>query len=137
MSIYFGRGLPFGCDCDPYDCGPASHDDDCPARVAEREWISRSRPALGLLAELLQEAEKQDARYGRFKSDVPGMRLAVAALQDEAEEVRKAWRAERKADGWPDTAMEAMQVAAVALRLVIASRLTPDGLTPSEESHGG
>lgn len=128
MRIYTGAPLPFGCDCDPYDCGPASHDDDCPARIAEFDWINRNRPALGLVDELLREAERQQDRYGSFVSDVGGMRLAAAALEDEAAEVKQAWRAERKADGWTAMAEEAMQVAAVALRLVIASRLGADGL---------
>lgn len=125
MSLYLPGPLPFGCDCDPYDCGPASHDTDCPARTAERDWISRNRPLLGLLDELLREVEQQDRRYGPFKADVSGMRLAAAALEDEADEVKRAWRAERKVDGWPDTATEAMQVAAVALRLVVATRQGP------------
>jgi hypothetical protein len=117
--------LPFGCNCDPYDCGPASHSEDCPALPIERDWISVNRAKLGLVDELLREMERQDRNYGCFSGDVPGVRLAVAALEDEIAEVRAAWRRERKVPEWDDTITEALQLAAVALRLVRDARIGP------------
>lgn len=110
-------GLPFDCNCDPYDCGPASHDTDCPARIPETDWINQHRRAIPMLDALLSEVARQDRAYGRFSPDVSGVRLAAAALEDEAEETRRSWRDERKRDGWPETIVEAIQTAAVAIRL--------------------
>lgn len=111
-------GLPFGCTCDPYDCGPASHDTDCPARTPESDWVNRWRREIPTLDALLNEISRQDRAYGPFRSDVAGVRLAAAVLEDETREVRGAWRSERKTDGWDATTTEALQAAAVALRLI-------------------
>lgn len=59
----------------------------------------------------------QHVKYGPFGTDVAGIRLGVAVLEDEVREALGAWREERAADGWPMVYEEIMQVAAVALRL--------------------
>lgn len=90
------------------DCGllvwQEGADDPCPARA--------------MLAEIQRVMAQQEAKYGPFVADVPGVRLAVAVLEDETAEVRDAWREERRVDSWEHTREEAMQVAVVALRLV-------------------
>lgn len=88
--------------------------------------MNRHRRKLPLLDALLAEMERQDGAYGWFESNVKGVRLAIAALEDEAEETRHAWRAERKAEGWPETIIEAVQTAAVAMRLA-RDAARPDG----------
>lgn len=88
------------------------------------ENIGDLLPFMSLLATAMRF---QDRRYGPFGTDVGGVRLAVACLEDEVAEVRAAWREERRDDGWPHTCEEAAQVAAVAMRLWIAVRKeTPD-----------
>ncbi|MET0601365.1 MAG: hypothetical protein ABW167_05190 [Baekduia sp.] len=84
------------------------------------------RKYLPLFERLAAEMDRQRHNYGDFVSDVPGVRLAAAALEDEAEEVRRAWRDERKVAGWPHTEEEALQVAAVAARLVAALGVRSD-----------
>jgi len=73
-----------------------------------------------LLAEIAREVARQDEKHGPFDgaSRLGTSRLAVACLEDEVEEVRLAWRAERKADTFAHTREEAIQVAAVAIRAV-------------------
>jgi hypothetical protein len=70
-----------------------------------------------VVALLVGEATRQDARYGPFPPTVAGLRLAVAYLQDETGETQPAWRAGRPA-GWEALRGEAPQAAAVAIRLV-------------------
>ena len=73
-----------------------------------------------------REVERQRAKYGPFSDGVGGMRLAVAVLEDEVAEVRDAWRSERRASHWGATHSEALQVAAVAVRLLVDTGLAPD-----------
>ena len=64
---------------------------------------------------------KQVERYGGFEPTLPGLRLAVACLEDEVAEVRDAWRAERRGPGgWSQTYDELLDVAAVAIRALAA-----------------
>ena len=66
---------------------------------------------------LLAEIARQDAKHGPFEGTILGRsRLAIACLEDEVQEVRDAWRAERKATTWEATREEVLQVAAVAMR---------------------
>jgi NTP pyrophosphatase (non-canonical NTP hydrolase) len=60
----------------------------------------------------------QDRRYGSFGSDVAGVRLALACLQDELAEALDAWRTERRSPHWGATGSEVMDVVAVAVRLL-------------------
>lgn len=90
------------------------------------DWLNQHRRKIPLLDAVLMEMERQDHSHGWFESNAKGLRLAVAALEDEAEETRHAWRAERKRDGWPQTITEAVQTAAVALRLA-RDAAQPDG----------
>lgn len=72
------------------------------------EWVAR------LVAE---EIERQDARYGAFADDVTSVRLAIACLEDETREVREAWQEWKKRPDWYSLREEAIQVAAIAMRL--------------------
>lgn len=67
---------------------------------------------------LVREIENQDRQYGRFENSTGGMRLGVACLEDEVREVRDAWREGRHSLSWFELRQEAIQVAAVAMRLV-------------------
>lgn len=88
--------------------------------------------ALELVARTVRQ---QTERYGRFDADVGGARLAIACLEDEVAETLDAWRAERRRDAWNETTIEAVQVAAVAVRLAIALSLEriPRNLTTRTE----
>jgi hypothetical protein len=71
----------------------------------------------GMLAEVEVEIERQDEKHGPFEGTQLGRsRLAIACLEDEVEEAKKAWRDERKASTWHHTRQEVLQVAAVAIR---------------------
>jgi len=74
-----------------------------------------------LLTELDREVIRQDAKHGptfNAASELGRVRLGVACLEDEVEETRDAWREDRRTGDWSHTREEALQVAAVALRLV-------------------
>jgi hypothetical protein len=64
----------------------------------------------------------QDRRYGPFTADVGGVRLGLACLEDEIDEAKHAWRAERKpkrgTKAWAETTAEVMDVVAVGVRLL-------------------
>lgn len=70
-----------------------------------------------LIYRLLEEIARQDAKHGPFEGTILGRsRLAIACLEDEVQETREAWRAERQATTWEQTRTEMLQVAAVAIR---------------------
>ncbi len=79
-----------------------------------------------LVEELQNEIYRQDVRYGETFGGtmrVGRIRLGVACLEDEVEEVRLAWREDRRTESLPvasyaNVREEALQVAALALRLV-------------------
>lgn len=71
------------------------------------------------LSALDGEIEKQYAKYGPFRNYVGGMRLGIAALEDEVAEAYDAWRDERRENNWSHTRTELLQVAAVAMRLLL------------------
>ena len=76
---------------------------------------------MSLRDELDGEVRRQDAKHGtEFNAASPlgRIRLGVACLEDEVEETRNAWRDDRKTWDFPNVREEALQVAAVALRLV-------------------
>jgi hypothetical protein len=64
----------------------------------------------------------QDSRYGPFTRDIPGVRLALACLEDEMDEAKQAWRSDRKpkpgTEGWAATTSEVMDIVAVGVRLL-------------------
>lgn len=71
--------------------------------------------------ELKDEMSRQDVKHGtRFNagSALGRIRLGVACLEDEVEETRNAWREDRRTGHYRHTREEALQVAAVAMRLV-------------------
>lgn len=84
--------------------------------------MSASTGALARLQEQLDdEVRRQDAKHGtEFNAGTAlgRVRLGVACLEDEVEETRNAWREDRKTWDFPHVREEALQVAAVALRLV-------------------
>lgn len=70
-----------------------------------------------LLAALVREIHRQDAKHGPFQGSQLGRsRLALACLEDELREALEAWREERRSPAWDKTQAEVLQVAAVALR---------------------
>jgi hypothetical protein len=68
------------------------------------------------------EVARQDDRWGEFENRRPSIRLAFACLEDEVDEARRAYEADRHDDfcglGFSDTQAELVQVAAIALRLL-------------------
>lgn len=79
-----------------------------------------------LLAELAREIERQDRIHpAGFPNTRDGQRAGIAAMEDELDETKAAWRDERSIEGWPETHMEAMQVAAIAVRMIRDGRV-PD-----------
>jgi hypothetical protein len=92
---------------------------------------------VGLLAELLVEVSTQDCEHqGGYPATRDGVRLGLAAAEDELVEAREAWRDERRVAGWPATRGELLQVAAVALRVArsidAADRETEKARPPAE-----
>ena len=74
-------------------------------------------PMRHLVAALLAEVERQDAKHGPYEGTPLGRsRLALATLEDEVAEAVQAWRDERRVAEWTNTRAEVFQVAAVALR---------------------
>lgn len=83
--------------------------------------VPQPNKAVDVIAEELSaEVSRQDALYGPFGGQMPvgRLRLGVAVLQDECDEVLEAWAADRKTGDWSHTREESLQVAAVAMRLV-------------------
>jgi len=69
-------------------------------------------------AAVRDEVARQDATYGPFDASVGSMRLAVAYLQDESAECFEAWQKWKRRPDWFRLRGEAIQLAAVAYRLV-------------------
>ena len=65
-----------------------------------------------------KEMVRQDEKYAPFSSDVATVRLAIACMEDEVREVRQAWQEWHQRPDWLGVRTEAVQLAAVALRLV-------------------
>lgn len=99
---------------DPYNGG----EDHLPVPI----WIS------SVVEMALREVRRQDEIHpAGFPATRDGLRLGLAALQDEVREAEEAWRADRRRDGvcpWINhggehsTEVELLQVAAIALRMV-------------------
>jgi hypothetical protein len=95
------------------------------SRAWRRRRLPRARPLLGcdggmvrLVAELLVEVSTQDFEHqGGYPATRDGVRLGLAAAEDELVEAHDAWRDERRVAGWRATRGELLQVAAVALRV--------------------
>lgn len=94
---------------------------------------SASRIEAETLAWLQTEVTRQDTVMGGYHPDRDGVRMAISSLEDEVEEAKLAWRVERsgspqphdscgptcdRSHAWRQTRSEALQVAAIALRLV-------------------
>lgn len=90
---------------------------------AERSSLFDDVPLAPLWNLLERTMRHQERKYGPFGDDVAGMRLGLAVLADELAEALESWRSERRVDGWPETHVEVMQLAAVACRLLIDTRL--------------
>lgn len=72
-----------------------------------------------LLAALFDEVLRQDEIHpSGFPSTRDGLRLGIAALEDETREARESHRLERRSDGWPDTRGELLQAMAVCFRMI-------------------
>lgn len=88
----------------------------------------------GALRWLQTECDNQDhAMGGGYTPDRDGVRMAISSIEDELHELKEAWRKERsggpqphgncgptcdRSHAWRQTKGEAVQVAAIALRLV-------------------
>jgi hypothetical protein len=86
-----------------------------------------------VIARLIDEVVGQDvAMSGGYEPDRDGVRMAISSLEDEVRELLDAWREERdggprphihcgptcdRPHAWRHTRVEAMQVAAIAIRL--------------------
>jgi Zn-dependent M32 family carboxypeptidase len=83
---------------------------------------------------LLREINRQDEKHGPYErqSRLGVSRLALATLEDEVAEAKDAWREERRAEDWPHTREEVLQVAAVAVR-TLRDALHPETIDPSEQ----
>lgn len=72
----------------------------------------------GRLALLLQEIERQDEVHPHgYPATRDGMRLGLAALEDEVKEAFDEWREHRRVPDWGCLDVELLQVAAVAMRM--------------------
>jgi hypothetical protein len=66
---------------------------------------------------LADELDRQDQHHrDGFPATRDGLRLALAAIEDETMEAKDAHRAERRIDGWSETRAELIQIAVVAIR---------------------
>jgi hypothetical protein len=71
------------------------------------------------IIDLMEEVARQDRLHREgYPADRNGLRLALAAIEDELDEAKMAHRAERRVAGWHETREEILQIAAVALRAV-------------------
>lgn len=76
-----------------------------------------------VLTEVHAEVYRQDEIHSAgYPATRDGIRLGIAAAQDELDETLEAWRAGRREADWGTAAGEAIQVAAVLLRMVRAIR---------------
>lgn len=89
-----------------------AHEAACPTRNAE---VGR-----GLLDEVAEEMMRQDANHPTgYPPTRDGVRLGIAAAEDELAETKDAWRRGRgRGPDWSDVRMEAIQTVAVLLRMV-------------------
>ena len=89
--------------------------------------MTTQTPQTSLTFELAAEIDRQDRKHGGFSAmtALGRSRLAIACLEDEVQEVKGAWRQERRIDGWPHTEEELLQVAAVAMRALRDLREDP------------
>ncbi len=99
------------------------------------DWLDVPRPMLDLQEEIdRQDGIAEAAGYG-YPFTRNGVRLGIAALEDELTEVREAWRADKnhlESGAW-HLREELLQVAAVAVRIAREIPIDPqsaDGWTP-------
>lgn len=69
-------------------------------------------------SEVLREVAKQDSNYGSFGTTAPEVLLALACLDEELEEAKQQWRDWKSRPDWFGLRKEAVQIAAIALRLI-------------------
>lgn len=81
--------------------------------------MERAEAAQSVAADLLAEIRRQDeihpSGYPRTRD---GIRLGIAAAEDELFETKEAWRLGKASGWWDNVRMEALQTAAVLIRLV-------------------
>lgn len=84
------------------------------------ELSEKGRQYERLTDQILSRVWVQDDKHGPFDraTSVASVRLAIACLEDEIKETKKAWRKERKAPHWNRTCDEALDVAAIAFRIL-------------------
>ena len=71
-----------------------------------------------LAGRLVAEVDRQDRIHpGGYPADRDGLRLGLAALEDETREAYDEWRVHRRVAGWGGLAGELLQVAGVAMRM--------------------
>ena len=68
-----------------------------------------------LLAEIRRQDEIHPSGYPRTRD---GIRLGIAAAEDELFETKEAWRLGKASGWWDNVRLEALQTAAVLVRLV-------------------
>lgn len=80
-------------------------------------------PEMEALALIEEEVRRQDDLHPEdFPPTRGGVRLALAAVQDELDETLEAWQGERRAPEWIKTEEELVQTLAVGIRLLRAIR---------------
>lgn len=97
--------------------------------MSDTDWaydtlgLERCDPYDAVLAEVHAEAHRQDEIHpAGYPATRDGIRLGIATAQDELDEAREAHRSGRREESWGDAACEAIQAAAVLLRMVRAIR---------------
>jgi len=78
------------------------------------ETLGTEEAITALQGEMLQ----QDRMYGTWGSSSAQVRLAIACMDDEVQEALVEWQRYRATTDWLSVRAEALQVAAVAMRLV-------------------
>lgn len=108
------------------------------SRDTERRPVIAASPLRMYLHEVLEQAICQDARVKEdppeyWQPDRHGVRMFIAAMEDELGESYEAWDDEKKPHGppnpdrWPRTRAELIQTTAIGLRAVRS--LTPEDTT--------
>lgn len=77
-----------------------------------------------VLRDVEREVVRQDGLHpGGYATTRDGVRLGIAALEDEVREALDAWGSEKRAPSWQETYGEVEQTVAVGLRIMREMRL--------------
>jgi NTP pyrophosphatase (non-canonical NTP hydrolase) len=102
-------------------CSPKDEGDEFDSGDSEERREHRVIDARALLLLIAEEVDRQDRNHpGGYPFDRNGLRLGIAALQDEVQEVYEEWRLYKRdlGNGAEAIRAELLQVMGVAFRIV-------------------